>query len=147
MKLFIPCIPIAQPRQRHRIAKAKSGATFVQNFTPTDSPVNAFKATLRDAFARHRLSAAVGVKPIIDGPVELHIVFVMPRPCSMLWKTKPMPRVPHTIKPDVDNLLKSLKDGLTGIVFRDDKQIWKVVAEKWIADGTEQPGVEIEILT
>ena len=45
---------------------------------------------------------------------------------------------------DVDNLLKGLFDGMNGIIFQDDSQIVKVVAEKCC--DKENPRVEAEIV-
>lgn len=43
---------------------------------------------------------------------------------------------PHTQRPDVDNLLKGICDGLNGIAFIDDKQVAEVVATKlWSPDS------------
>lgn len=44
---------------------------------------------------------------------------------------------------DLDNLIKSLWDGLNGIVFRDDVQIVRCVIEKF--QDKERPRAEIEI--
>lgn len=40
----VDAIPVAQPRQRHRVAKTAKGKQFVQNYTPQSDPVNTFKA-------------------------------------------------------------------------------------------------------
>ena len=45
---------------------------------------------------------------------------------------------------DIDNLLKGLFDGMNGIIFKDDSQIVKVVAEKYC--DKENPRVEAEIV-
>ena len=38
-------------------------------------------------------------------------------------------------KADIDNLQKSVLDGLNGVAFLDDKQVYKIVAEKKWADS------------
>lgn len=48
----------------------------------------------------------------------------------------------HTKKPDLDNLIKAVKDSLTGIVYRDDGQICLETANKRYADV---PGIRIVI--
>ena len=45
---------------------------------------------------------------------------------------------------DIDNLLKGLFDGMNGIVFKDDSQIVKVVAEKYC--DKENPRAEVEVM-
>lgn len=48
----------------------------------------------------------------------------------------------HTMKPDIDNLIKGVLDGLNKIAFRDDCQVIKMDIEKSYAD---QESVEIWI--
>lgn len=124
-----------QPRQRH----AMRGKHIV-NYTPKTHPVNEYKARVRGAAVEAMTKHGVGM---ITGPVHLWLCFVMPRPASKVWKTKPMPAEHHTKKPDLDNLMKSLKDALTGVVWRDDSQVTAVTASKLIADGYEGPRTAI----
>lgn len=50
--------------------------------------------------------------------------------------------VPHTKKPDTDNLAKAVLDGLLGLAYRDDSQISELVAKKYYSLN---PRVEVEI--
>lgn len=134
----VPTIPIAQPRQRHRVVTAH-GRTFATNYTPKNSPVNAFKAAVQHAaFAEFRDAPH-------DGPARLSVVFVFPRPAGMCWKKKPMPRARHCGRPDADNVYKALVDALSGLVISDDGRIYRAEIEKWIAAGDEQPHCEVTI--
>ena len=47
-----------------------------------------------------------------------------------------------TKRPDVDNVIKCVADGLNGIAWRDDSQIVSVLANKFYST---RPRVEIEI--
>jgi len=125
--------PIGQPRQRHGIV-----AGHVRNWTPTKHPVNAYKATIREA------AASAGVT-LLDGPVALLIVFVFPRPKNMVWKRKPMPSVWHVKTPDLDNCCKATMDALSGIAWRDDAQVADIRARKRIAAGDESPRTVVSI--
>lgn len=140
ISFVVPAVPVSQPRQRHRIARGKNGQQFVQNYTPTKAPVNAFKAAVQIALRE----ASNGSGPI-DGPVRMTCMFVMPRPQSLVWKTRAMPRLHHAKKPDCENLVKSLQDALHGLAWRDDSQVCELVARKMVAAGDEQPHVEITI--
>jgi len=84
-------------------------------------------------------------KPISEA-VEIHVKFKLPRPKRLIWKTKPMPEVPCTNVPDIDNMLKSVVDGLEGIAFYNDKQIWKIVCEKVYHAGNDKPETIVEII-
>ncbi len=46
------------------------------------------------------------------------------------------------VKPDTDNYIKSTLDGLNGLLWEDDNQIVKIVAEKYYSDHSR---VEIEV--
>lgn len=45
-------------------------------------------------------------------------------------------------KPDIDNILKSVFDGLNGIAFKDDTQIIRIQTEKFYSN---EPRIDIEI--
>lgn len=138
IKFTVPAIPIAQPRQRQRVATI-NGRPMAMNYTPTKSPVNAFKATVRMA------AQQVYSGPPLTGPLWMELVFVFPRPGRLIWKKRPMPRERHASKPDRDNCEKSVMDSLKGLLFIDDGQICDGPIQKWIAAGDEQPHVEILI--
>ena len=139
---IVPAVPVAQPRQRSRIASGKGGKQFVQNYTPAKHPVNDFKAAVMHA-ARAAYSG-----PPLDVPLSMHVVFVMPRDNAKVWKTKPMPREPYTKKKgDWDNLGKSLSDALNQLVYTDDGLLCDVRVLRVMASGYEQPHVEVRIST
>lgn len=118
---------------------AAGGRMFAHNYTPTKHPVNAFKAAVRLALRQAHRGAP------LDGALGMFAMFLMPRPKRMMWKNKPMPRCPHTTKPDGENLLKALQDAMTGLAYRDDAQLCQVKLEKWIARGDEAPEVRVVI--
>jgi Holliday junction resolvase RusA-like endonuclease len=131
-------LPVAQPRQRHRIM-GKGREAFVVNYTPRGGPVQSFKARCRNAWK----SCAQGAP--LEGPLLLELVFVMPRPMRLFWKSRPMVRVAHDKKPDLDNLQKGLFDALSKRAWHDDAQIVEVLAKKFYAGGHEEPHVEVVI--
>ena len=88
-------------------------------------------------------------KPIErDTPLEINMKFYMPIP-KYLSKVKKNrltleKEVKHvTKKPDLDNLLKAVLDGLNGIAYFDDGQVVKLSVEKVYSFN---PRMEIEIL-
>lgn len=134
VEFTVPAIPIAQPRQRTAVRNG-----IAMNYTPAKHPVTDYKATVRLA-----ASAVYSGEPLTC-PVGMWITFVLPRPANMVWKSKGMPRVWHTKKPDKDNLEKSTLDALTGLLFRDDSQVCWTNTQKIIASGSEQPHVKIVV--
>ena len=138
VSFVVPGVPVAQPRQRHRIATA-NGKSFVKNYTPARDPVNAFKAAVALAAA-----AAYQGAPL-EGPLRLTVTFVLPRPKYLTWKRKAMPRCWAPVKPDRDNLEKSLQDALNGQLWIDDAQVVTGQVRKVFAAGGEQPCVEVEV--
>lgn len=136
--IHVPCVPIAQPRQRHRVMHM-AGRAIAQNYTPTDHPANAFKASVRMAFRE------VWSGPPLTVPLRLDCLWVFPRPRAMIWKKRPMPRVPHITRPDRDNLDKAVLDALKGHLFQDDSQAYCGTIEKWVAAGDEQPHVMMTV--
>ena len=92
----------------------------------------------RDAVAL--AARAAGCTPI-DGPVRIRIAFYMPRTKAM--RRKPAP--PMIQKPDLDKLVRSTLDALTGIAFHDDSQVTHMVATKRRGDPDENTGALIHV--
>lgn len=71
-----------------------------------------------------------------DRPVHVNVVFFFDRPCSHcgtgrnagILKTG-APKE-HVKNPDLDKLVRGLLDGLTEVVFKDDRQVISITARK-----------------
>lgn len=135
----VPGEPISQPRQRHRVISTKGGKPFVHNYTPSKAPVNDFKAAVA-------LTANIARKgQFFTGPVKVEIFALFTRPKSKTRKTKPNDPYEHTKKPDCDNIAKAVKDALTGVLWRDDSQVYDLRVRKWVGDGSQPPRTEITV--
>lgn len=134
IKLTVPAVPVAQPRQRHAVIGG-----HVRNYTPTDHPVQAYKATVRLA------ARDFGLVEPIEGPVRVDIDFYLPRPKRLMRRKDPPGPIPHTAKPDRDNLEKATTDALKGLLWRDDSQICDGRVRKWYAEKNGTPRVEIRV--
>jgi crossover junction endodeoxyribonuclease RusA len=77
---------------------------------------------------------------LLAGPLALELQFFLPKPKSAP-KTK---RVWPTKKPDLDKLIRSIGDSLTGLIYVDDAQICHMVVDK---DYDVTPRVEVFIRT
>lgn len=70
------------------------------------------------------------VLPIIN-PVKIDVIFFMPIPQSLSEKKKKEAVGSYCIKkPDLDNMLKAILDGLNGNAFVDDNQVYSINASK-----------------
>lgn len=71
-----------------------------------------------------------------SGPIRLIVQARFRPPKSSKKKTAAMleGRTKHTKKPDVDNIVKHLKDVMSGVFYLDDKQIVEVIASKSYAE-------------
>jgi len=71
---------------------------------------------------------------MITCPVRLTISFMMPIPKSTTHKDRAKMNsdiVPHIKKPDIDNLVKFVMDGLTNAGFwKNDSNVWVIYADK-----------------
>lgn len=79
----------------------------------------------------------------VDGPVVLGMTFVLPRPKAA------KKRVHHTTRPDLDKLVRLVKDALTRAgVYADDSQVVELVAMKRYEDvDVGLPGVSVHVQT
>lgn len=84
-------------------------------------------------------------KPYLKGPVQAEIKVFFPTPKS-ISKTKQSKLIgkPYTKhRGDLDNIIKSILDGLNGVAYDDDTQVWSITSSKTYSDT---PRVEV-ILT
>lgn len=114
-----------------------------QAYVPVRHPVHTWRAMVQQAWQ------ASGGK-LAAGPVAVLMTIVTSRPGRMFWKTKPMPREwdvrgGHGTSGDCDNFAKSILDSLNGLAWRDDNQVVRLVVEKVIASGYEQPHAVVGI--
>lgn len=130
IRFTVPAVPVAQPRPR---AVSMNGSARVFG-APKSHPVHAFKATCR-------MACEDIVNVPLEGPLAIVLAFILPRP--KLPKKLGTHRLPHTKRPDFDNLEKSVVDALTGRAWKDDAQLCDVRTTKWIAAADEAPHVEV----
>lgn len=76
------------------------------------------------------------------GPVRLTVTYQNPCPRSVKEGKA------DTTKPDVDNVAKLVMDALTGVAWRDDKQVTRLCVEKFprFARKSVYLGIEIEYM-
>lgn len=109
----IPGQPVAKGRPKF----ARQGS-FVRTYTPE-------KTATYENLVKLAATQAMSGRPPIEGPVELWLDINLQIPTS--WSKKRQRDaaaglVAATKKPDADNVLKAVKDGMNGIVWLDDAQ-------------------------
>lgn len=85
-----------------------------------------------------------GLEPF-DGPLEVRMVFYRSVQTSISTKERArrLSGVHRpTVKPDLDNYIKSTSDALNGIIWADDNCIVGLMAEKYYAD---KPHLVVEV--
>lgn len=137
MKFEVAAEPVGQPRPRFRIMRM--GRRLIgKAYSPTGKHSELKRCVI--ASARETLRAS-GMEPF-GGPVAVGVECWMPKA-----KSNRTPRWWSTIKPDIDNIVKCVLDGLNDAgVWRDDAQVSALVAEKIDTPGEDwQPCVFVTI--
>ena len=102
-----------------------------------------------DKIAIFAKQAMMGKWVTTDKPVNLILTFVMPRPKNHYrsnGKVKPQfAGLTHIIRPDLDNMVKLVKDALNGIAWKDDSQIVSLNAVKIYEHNQGEAHTEINI--
>lgn len=78
---------------------------------------------------------------VFDGAVSVTLNFVLPRPKSAPKRSTP----PAVKRPDLDKLVRSCLDAITGVIVSDDSRVISLSAYKRIAEIGETAGVEIRV--
>jgi len=125
----------ANPVGKQRARYAKRG-NFVQAYTPEKT--RNYETLIKEAGI-----GAMGSSEPLETPVTLYLYIRMPIPKS--YSKKRMEACLNGSeqpirKPDASNILKSVEDGLNGVVYKDDSQIVNIHVTKVYAS---QGGVDI----
>lgn len=130
MKIIIPgWLPVPKGRAR----STRAGGHY--------TPARTRKAEL--LVWQHAILAMAGRQREDVLALELSVAFFFPIPAKTRKADRPfMVGCPHVGRPDLDNLLKLVKDALNGLVYRDDSQIARIYASK---SYDYEPGCIIEV--
>ena len=113
--------PIAKKRARF----FKKG-NYVGSYNPQETEEGRWMLEVMTQLPNHR--------SLIKGTLYLKITFIMP--ITKGWAKYKMQmlrdgeEIPHTKTPDLDNLIKFVKDCLTGVIWKDDSQVYQIMATK-----------------
>lgn len=139
VSLWVPGIPVPKGSAKAFVNKRTGRAQVVQDNADRQKPWASLIS-----FTAQQAGAVV-----TDGPMYLTILFNMPRPKSHFRTGKNAAMLKadapkyHTSKPDLDKLIRCVKDALTGVAWVDDSQVVQVRAAKVF---NHNPGAKIEIM-
>lgn len=132
------------PKGRPRFARTGG---FVRTYT--DKKTSDFEKIVaiyaRQAMAKAGVSKAASGEKILS--VGISCYFQPPKS----WTKKRLAfferahRLPMAQKPDIDNAAKSVLDGMNGVVYDDDKMIFRLVAGKYYHAGKPRVVVDVNI--
>ncbi|OFT88995.1 RusA family crossover junction endodeoxyribonuclease [Corynebacterium sp. HMSC28B08] len=128
MKMFIPGVPAPQGSKKGFI---RGGRVVL---VESSKKVKPWRETVAQVTRLHCTQP-------IQGAVSLNVVFVLPRTKAMGSKPAPL----MTQRPDIDKLLRSTADGLSGAAYLDDAQVVRIIGTKRRAAPGEKTGAHITI--
>ena len=106
-----------QPAGSKTTGVRKDGGRFVRDSARRSAP---WKLQVAQAAGE-----AMDGTGLLDGPLELSVIFTVPRPKNHYGARGLRPSAPEypAVRPDVTKLLRAVEDACTGIVWRDDAQV------------------------
>jgi Holliday junction resolvase RusA-like endonuclease len=133
MQFTIDANPV--PKGRPKFSKVGG---FVKTYSPK-------KTVDYEQIVRQTAAQAMGQTELLETPVAVYLYVRLPIP-----KSYPRKRLEAclrglerpTKKPDIDNLAKSVLDGINGVIWKDDSQIVSLHVTKVYST---QPGVDVLI--
>lgn len=140
MRIVIPGEPVAQGRPKFSAYKIKTA--HGKEFTRVSARDPKKSRSWKGAAQVHMVNA--GAVPL-TGPVRLRIKAVFSLPKGQHRKRIPRPAQMHTKRPDLDNVIKCVKDAASGILYFDDSQVCVIWAQKWVGAQGEAPCVVIDV--
>jgi Holliday junction resolvase RusA-like endonuclease len=127
----VPGTPVAKGRPRSFIRNGHVG-----HYTPE-------KTVRYESLVAHEAAVAMAGGSPVEGAVRLCVMAYFPIPASWpKWRKEAALSGAEQVakKPDIDNVVKAVKDGMNGVAWRDDCQVVSLVANKEYSD---RPRVEV----
>ena len=134
LEFIIPGEPISQGRPRF-----STHGGFARAYDPKKSREG--KAVVK-LCAKEAVQQAQWSEPI-TGPIEMLVQFGIALPKSQYRKRTPVTRRWRVKKPDIDNLMKLVKDACSSVVLLDDNQIVRIIGEKIQCAQDEAPFTKV----
>lgn len=122
------------------VAKGRPKLTTIGGMARAYTPA---KTRNYEALVRVAAQEAMSGRPLMDGPLHLYVGVYLGIPDSWSKRKKAAALeqlVLPTKKPDVDNVIKAVSDGMNTVAFTDDSRIVNLTASKRYSD---MPRVEV----
>jgi len=127
------------------VQRAAAAGTQARAVITNDNPkTKGWRHTIANCAALELQRAEHGGR-FFAGPVELEVVFYLPRPKRLLTKRLAPMDVAHTTKPDADKLARATKDALSKVIWNDDAQVTDLIARKRYCATGEHPRAVITV--
>ena len=139
--VWVPGSPQAQPR-----TKAMTIDGMTRMYTPDPKRKDGSKpvGTWRQMVQCY--AAGRGPREPLDCAIKVDIAFFMPRTKALLKNSSPLDPIPHTVKPDKDNLEKLILDELTKLGWWvDDSRVCAGLTTKHYHARDMKPGAMISV--
>lgn len=130
VEIIVNIDPVATARPRFAIGP--SGSAHVFNSKKT----TCFKKTLMQEIHYYIISNNLQKRldEFFESPIKLSVEFNFTLP-KYKQRKNTKEHIKHTVKPDLDNLVKGVKDVLTKLeVYKDDAQVVELITKKKYAD-------------
>lgn len=130
--MVIPGPPQGKGRARSFVRNGRVG-----HYTPE-------KTRTYEGMIRTQAIEAMGAELPYEGPMSLTLCALYPIPKSWpRWKQEMAlaGQILPTVKPDLDNVEKAIKDALNGVAWKDDCQVCVVIKQKSYTRADQSPGV------
>lgn len=131
IRFFVPGKPVPKARAR---AYSRNGQTRMYTPKTTADYESLVQSICREAFVRP-----------LECPVFVALAIALPVPSSWSKKRKEaaLKQLEHpTSRPDIDNYIKAIFDGMNGVAFVDDSQVVRLESEKFYG---QTPGVVVTV--
>lgn len=132
IKFVIPGQPVGKGRPK----VSTRGGKYARMYTPE-------KTASYEGLVAYAAQQAMQGRPLLTGAVSIEMDIGLQIPASWSGKRRSQAAqgiVHATKKPDSDNVIKAVFDGLNGVLWADDVQVVKLLAHKRYA---ETPGVSV----
>jgi Holliday junction resolvase RusA-like endonuclease len=136
VRIFLSCIP---PKTSHHAKKIMVFGSGDRRFTALGDTkeLKEAKASLTDLLLPFQIPQP------IPAPVIIAVDYIWPWRTADSRKFRAPGRQPHTVRPDISNVYKTLEDRLVELKFiADDGGVAETRLRKWWGDN---PGIEIAI--